>query len=209
VTQVDRLVARGMTLLAATPTTSLLFSGNLGTQLHLVDVAARDAFYETWGMATPVRASGLPYFIGVAARGPDGLEVAREELGWAFGIRWREPKVFVNDYTTQFENGDGKLFVSFAEDGPAHMKLIVGPAGSLWDPSSGPRLHHIGLWSADLRKEVERLVREGLRLDRHSPYSAYVFSPSSGTYLELVDITERDAFYRRWDLSPAPLRTIG
>ena len=69
-----------------------------------------------------------PYFqVGFVV--PD-LEAAMEELGAGLGVELVGPQ--------ERDLGDpGVLRIAFARTPPPYVELIQGPAGSLWDASSG------------------------------------------------------------------------
>ena len=135
-------------------------------------------------------------------RVPD-LDVAMEEMS-ALGIRWCEPQdreqaVWLPDAgeTTI------PLRFTYSMDGPQHAELLEGAPGSIWDGRDTPGVHHIGVWSDDVRGESDALVAAGwtLRLAQRPPdegYGAFTYvQPPSGLIVELVSSSIRPMF-ERW-----------
>jgi catechol 2,3-dioxygenase-like lactoylglutathione lyase family enzyme len=84
------------------------------------------------------------------------------------------------------------LKFTYSKQGPQHVELLEGPAGSIWDGREQPGLHHIGVWSDDVKGETDYLVSKGwtLRMAQQPPENGYgVFTyvqPPSGLIIELV-----------------------
>ena len=87
-------------------------------------------------------------------------------------------------------------------EGPIHIDLIEGRPGTVWE-TKGPRLHHFAYWTADLRGDIERLARDGWRLEMTKPDEAgrptlfaYLVR-DDGFRLELIDDAGRDDYADR------------
>ena len=84
------------------------------------------------------------------------------------------------------------LRFTYSAEGPQHVELLEGPPGSIWDGREQPGLHHVGLWSDDVRGETDALLAAGwtLRLAQQAPeagYGAFTYvQPPSGLLVELV-----------------------
>jgi hypothetical protein len=137
------------------------------------------------------------YQVGIIV--PD-LDPAMEELASALGVTWGTV------VTPEYANGP-KRFV-FSIEGPPHIELIEGRPGSPWDCSDGPRLDHIGLWTADIQAGKARLAAAGMPIDTDgadlgNPIFTYHDAPACGMRVELVDEARRAPFYASLN-RPAP-----
>jgi catechol 2,3-dioxygenase-like lactoylglutathione lyase family enzyme len=130
---------------------------------------------------------------------------AMEELGSSLGVEWCEvqerdqgcwlPGIGVTSLPLKF---------TYSRGGPQHIELLQGPAGSIWDGSVNPGLHHMGLWSDDVAAETEALVAAGWKLliAQRTPEDGYgVFTyvqPPSGLLVELVSSAAKPRFEQWW-----------
>jgi Glyoxalase/Bleomycin resistance protein/Dioxygenase superfamily len=85
------------------------------------------------------------------------LDAAMVELSDMLDVHWGKPLTR--------EVGESELRVVFSLDGPPHIELTRGPAGSPWDASDGPRLDHLGYWSDDLEADKRRLDAQDVTLE--------------------------------------------
>ena len=97
-----------------------------------------------------------------------------------------------------------QLALTYSVEGPVHLELLQGPAGSIWDGSDEPGAHHFGYWSDDVRADTEAMLADGytLELAASSPEEgygrfAYVRSPS-GYLVEPVSVGNKPRFERWW-----------
>jgi hypothetical protein len=70
------------------------------------------------------------------------IEASMAELGAALGVTFRAPE---RRHWPPYD-----LVLTMSQQGPPYIELIVGPPGSPWDASAGPRLHHIARFVDDL-----------------------------------------------------------
>jgi catechol 2,3-dioxygenase-like lactoylglutathione lyase family enzyme len=141
----------------------------------------------------------------VGVRVPD-LEAAMASLGPALGLTWaavveREQPV----WTPQDGAGSTPLRFTYSCEGPQHVELLQGAAGSVWDGDDRPGVHHMGIWVEDVARETERLIARGwtLELAQRSPEEGYgsmtyVRSPDGGFLLEPVTAAARPRFETWW-----------
>ncbi|CAN5398646.1 hypothetical protein BH23ACT3_BH23ACT3_17550 [soil metagenome] len=125
-------------------------------------------------------------------RVPD-LGTAMDELGATLGITWCEPQEREQAVWLPEEGATTiALRFTYSAEGPQHVELLDGAAGTIWDGRDQPGLHHVGLWSDDVAGDTESLLSAGwtLRLAQTSPADGYgVFTyvqPPSGLLVELV-----------------------
>ena len=125
-------------------------------------------------------------------RVPD-LDAAMDELGAALGITWCSPQTREQGVWLPDEGATTlPLRFTYSAEGPQHVELLEGPPSSIWDGREQPGLHHVGLWSDDVRGETDALLAAGwtLRLAQQAPeagYGAFTYvQPPSGLLVELV-----------------------
>jgi len=100
-------------------------------------------------------------------------------------VSWAEPAEVPNQQV--WTPAEGKLSVPlrfvYSTGGPVHVELVEGPAGSIWDCSQGPGIHHFGVWVNDISVQTQDL------LDRGATLLAAARPPTEGygnfTYLEV------------------------
>lgn len=114
------------------------------------------------------------------------IEVASEELSSSMGISWT-PVVHIPMKAWVPGEGyrDFDLDMSHSVEGPIHIELLHGPAGSVWDAGLGAGIHHIGVWVEDVTSTNQALVDAGwtVELAGQAPeegygYFTYIRSPS-------------------------------
>ena len=121
------------------------------------------------------------------------LEFAMDELGDSLGVTWCEPQQREQHVWTP-AGGEQIIDLKFtySAQGPQHIELLQGAAGSIWDGVARPGIHHVGVWSDDVRGQTEALVARGwtLAMSQASPekgYGAFTYvQPPSGLIVELV-----------------------
>lgn len=137
------------------------------------------------------------------------LEPAMAELSAGMGVTWasvqeREQRVWLP--------GQGMaalpLRFVYSAEGPQHLELLEGPAGTIWGSDGGTGVHHLGVWVDDIKAETERIIAAGwtLELAGAAPedgYGAftYVRSPA-GVLVEPVWSVLEPMFQRWWAGGP-------
>jgi hypothetical protein len=142
------------------------------------------------------------YHVGV--RVPD-LDAAMDELGKGLGISWAQIVERDQPVWTPSEGAYTiPLRFTYSCEGPQHVELLQGAAGSLWDGGDWPGVHHHGVWVDDVAAETERLLGLGWTLEMagkapEDGYGSmtYVRSPQ-GFLLEPVAAAVRPRFERWW-----------
>lgn len=134
----------------------------------------------------------------------EDLDSAMDRLGAILGVDWAE-RAHRKMRTRDPERGEveNDFWISYSTTGPPHVELIEGRPGTLFDTAPGPRLHHVGLWAADLAEESQRLVDLGLPVVGHGVDAEGVLTRFAyhqndfGPWIELVAPTTR-APWERW-----------
>jgi lactoylglutathione lyase len=145
------------------------------------------------------------FHLGV--RVPD-LDAAMDELGASLAITWSE--VRENPAQTLWTPTGGlqeiHLRYTYSAEGPQHIELLQGTAGSFWDGNDHPGAHHQGVWADDVGAETDRLVGLGWTLvgaqrDPGAGEGVGMFTylrPPSGLIIELVDRAVLPHFEQWW-----------
>jgi catechol 2,3-dioxygenase-like lactoylglutathione lyase family enzyme len=137
------------------------------------------------------------------------LESSMAALSAGLGLRWAQVVEREQDvWTPEAGAHQVPLRFTYSCDGPQHVELLQGSPGSVWDGTTSPGIHHVGVWVDDIAAEVERLVGVGWTLeaagrppeDGYGPM-AYVRAPD-GTLLEPVSSDVRPRFERWWAGGP-------
>jgi catechol 2,3-dioxygenase-like lactoylglutathione lyase family enzyme len=133
------------------------------------------------------------------------IEAAMAEVGAHAGVTWAS----VQDRPMSVwlpESGptELQLALTYSVEGPVHLELLQGPAGSIWDGHDAPGAHHFGYWSDDVGADTESMLADGwtLELAAVAPQDGYgrftyVRSPS-GYLVEPVSIASKPRFERWW-----------
>lgn len=142
----------------------------------------------------------VPFHIGIAT---DDLAASMEQLAASLGVSWTTP----GSGGGLFHSVDGgpqpQPVSCISREGPIHIDLIQGKPGTIWEAAGGPRLHHFAYWTDDLEGDIERLGKDGWRLELTKPGSdgkptvfAYLIR-DDGFRLELIDEAGRDNYTHR------------
>lgn len=144
----------------------------------------------------------------VGVRVPD-LHQAMDDIGRSLGVTWAERRENPAQalWTPQHGLQHLHLGYTYSAEGPQHIELLEGPAGSFWDGRHDSGAHHVGVWVDSVVDDTERLVAEGWTLvgaqrDPGDGNGFGVFSyvqPPSGLIVELVDRAALPHFQRWWD----------
>ena len=173
------------------------FTDANGCRVEILDDSRRQSFDE-WLAGGPGQIAGISH---TALAVPD-IETAMSFYGNALGLTWARPqqraisiRVAAGDLTTEIR-------FTYSRQGPPHLELIEGAAGTIWAPVNG--LHHIGLWSHQLEIDAARLQHRGMSLEvaglsrsGRQPSGFTYHRSAHGLRVELVDAAARPAF-ERW-----------
>lgn len=141
------------------------------------------------------------YHLGV--RVPDVLS-AMDEIGSSLGVQWCSVQ---NVEQTVWLPDSGSVTVpltfTYSNAGPLHIELLSGASGSIWDGSTNPGAHHVGVWSDDVAKDSRSLIESGWTLvmaqnDPDHGFGAFTYlRPPSGLIVELV-WSAIEPMFARW-----------
>lgn len=140
------------------------------------------------------------------------LDEAMAELGPKLNITWSE--VRENDqqvWTPARGLHTVPLRYTYSAEGPQHLELLEGAAGSVWDGREEPGVHHIGVWADDVAAEADAALADGwvcaashAAPDDGFGVFAYVVPPGSGIIVELVASAVQPMFDQWWADALAP-----
>ena len=99
-------------------------------------------------------------------RVPD-LDRAMAEMGGPLGVTWASVQHNPTQAVWTPERGLDHVPLSFVYscEGPQHVELLEGPAGTIWDGATDPGVHHVGL-DASAAHGADELAR-GLHQQAH------------------------------------------
>jgi lactoylglutathione lyase len=143
----------------------------------------------------------------VGVRVPD-LDAAMDEIGASMGVTWAERRENTAQSLWTPEAGLQEIHLkyTYSAEGPQHIELLEGPAGTFWDGTVSPGAHHVGVWADDVQAETDRLVSLGWTLigaqqDPGAGAGVGIFTylqPPSGLIVELVDSAVLSFFEQWW-----------
>jgi hypothetical protein len=88
------------------------------------------------------------FHIGILT--PD-INESMQELSRTMGVSWAS---MIDEMRLSWVPGTGRVEIpckiTYSVEGPVHLELIEGGAGSIWDGVASPGAHHFGVWSEDL-----------------------------------------------------------
>ena len=121
----------------------------------------------------------------------DDLDAALPKLSELFGYRWSD--VFEGRVQVWLPDGDREIPLRFVYSRTVpRIEVIQAIEGTVWVPSTGSGIHHLGYWSDDVEGDGARLetigyAREALgRVPNGAASWSYHGAPS-GFRVELVD----------------------
>jgi catechol 2,3-dioxygenase-like lactoylglutathione lyase family enzyme len=133
------------------------------------------------------------------------FDAALEDIGACAGVTWASVQDAPMHVWLPNEGHVAlPLKVTYSIEGPVHLEILQGPAGSIWDGHDAPGAHHFGYWSDDVRGDTEALLAKGwtLELAAASPdegYGRFTYVRSPSGYLaEPVASSNRPRFERWW-----------
>ena len=121
----------------------------------------------------------------------DDLDVALTNLSELFGYRWSD--AFEGRVLVRLPDGDREVLLRFVYSRTVpRIEVIQAIEGTVWVPSAGSGIHHLGYWSDDVEGDAAGLEKSGYVMEalgrvpnRAAPWS-YHRAPG-GVRVELVD----------------------
>jgi Glyoxalase/Bleomycin resistance protein/Dioxygenase superfamily len=141
----------------------------------------------------------VPFHIGIVT---NDIEASMPDLSAGLGVSWTTPTKPEGVVHTVDGAEQHRPLSCISRQGPIHIDLMQGDPGTVWD-ANGPRLHHFAYWTNDLRGDIDRLAKDGWRLEMTKPDAAgepTVFAylvDDNGFRLELIDDAGRDDYAAR------------
>jgi hypothetical protein len=142
---------------------------------------------------------GVYYHLGIAVR---DLEAAMADLGRSLGLHWTSIE--------GFRAPEGQVRFCYSREGPPHLELLEGPAGTVWDSTAGDHMHHVGYWSTDIAADRELLHGRGMPLELDGATLGRGFTyhhDDHGLRVELIDGRNRGAIEAWIGGAPLTLRS--
>ena len=122
----------------------------------------------------------------------DDLSSAKEELGAALGLTWRDGGAEVR-LTGATGVRTVQTAYALSTTGPHHVELVQSIPDTLWSVTAPGHAHHLGYWVDDVPSAAVELARLGSEQvasvamkDGRPPLCAY-HRLRSGLFLEIVD----------------------
>ena len=126
----------------------------------------------------------------VGVRVPD-IDVAMAELGTNMGVTWAERRENPAQtlWTPQLGLQQLHLKYTYSAEGPQHIELLEGPAGSFWDGRNDAGAHHLGVWVQSVAEETDQLVGYNMGADDYvtKPFSNKVLLQKIKVLLRRVE----------------------
>jgi Glyoxalase/Bleomycin resistance protein/Dioxygenase superfamily len=132
----------------------------------------------------------------------DDLDAALARFSELFGYRWSD--AFEGRVQVWLPDGDREIHLRFVYSRTVpRMEVIQAIDGTVWVPSAGSGIHHLGYWSDDVEGDATRLERSGFvvealgRVPNGAAQWSYHRAPD-GFRVELVDRALQPMLERFW-----------
>jgi hypothetical protein len=134
------------------------------------------------------------------------LREAMNHYGATMGVTWAAPRLL--DPLSLWRPGETieevRLEYVYSAEGPQHIELLCGSAGTYYDPATQHGFH-IGVWVDGVGEETEALITRGWTIlaagagprDGYGHFS-YLRPPSGGMVVELVEGSLAPSFEAWW-----------
>ncbi len=136
-----------------------------------------------------------------------GVIVADMNRGMAdiarrFGVEFPDPREA--NVRVRYRGVESQVAVKFAYSmqGPPYIELIEGVPGTVWEASTGSRIHHLGVFCNNIEDEIAKLESEGYTYEAASlgadgsMQGAQYINNDSLVRLELIRGETRDGFMK-------------
>jgi hypothetical protein len=132
----------------------------------------------------------------------DDLDAEMTKHSELFGYRWSD--AFEGRVQVGLPDGDREIQLRFVYSRTVpRIELIQSIEGTVWVPSAGSGIHHLGYWSDDVAGDAARLERAGYIMEAvgRTPSGAAQWSYHKapvGFRVELVDRALQPMLERFW-----------
>jgi hypothetical protein len=95
------------------------------------------------------------YHVGVVV---NDIESSIREVGDQLGVTFDAPQLLT--VTSGGPGGGGRpasVRLAYSHGEPPFLELLEASEDGVWTQAGGQRLHHVGVWTPDIKKEVGRL----------------------------------------------------
>ncbi len=136
-----------------------------------------------------------------------GIIVADMNRGMAdiarrFGVAFPDPREA--NVRVRYRGVESQVPVKFAYSmqGPPYIELIESVPGTVWEASSGSRIHHLGVFCDNIEDEIAKLESEGFTYEAASlgadgsMQGAQYINNETLVRLELIRGETRDGFMK-------------
>jgi len=134
------------------------------------------------------------------------LREGMDRYGASMGVTWAAPRVIeaMRLWRPSGEFEQLRLEYVYSAEGPQHIELLRGSAGSYYDPATEHGFH-VGVWVDDVGAETEGLLARGWAIraagagpeDGYGNFS-YLAPPNGGMVVELVSQALLPGFEAWW-----------
>ena len=132
----------------------------------------------------------------------DDLDAALTKFSETFGYLWSD--AFEGRVQVWLPDGDREILLRFVYSRSVpRIEVIQAIENTVWVPSAGSGIHHLGYWSDDVEGDAARLERSGFVVEAlgrvpngAAPWSYY--RAPGGIRIELVDRALQPLLERLW-----------
>ena len=140
------------------------------------------------------------FHIGVIV--PD-MSKGLEDIARRFGASFPDPRDAQVSIRYRGEVQSVPVKFAYSQQGPPYIEVIQAVPGTVWEATSGSRIHHLGVFCNNVEDEIGRLEAEGytyegasLGADGVSLAGAQYINNDSGIRLELLAGEMREGFIK-------------
>jgi quinol monooxygenase YgiN/catechol 2,3-dioxygenase-like lactoylglutathione lyase family enzyme len=164
----------------------------------LLQVLEEPPTVTTYREVVPVRSTPSPSFFHTGVVVPD-LEKAVARYSDVFGISFTEPAVFEVPRLEDPDPHPFRLTAVFSRTEAPYFELIQAEGSGIVAAEHGERILYYGVWESDMAGRIEKLSRQGIRIDARfradadsTPFALITApDPVLGARIEYVDTADR------------------
>ncbi|WP_327316574.1 VOC family protein [Streptomyces sp. NBC_01235] len=141
------------------------------------------------------------FHVGIVA---ENLAATTARLSQLFGLQWHDE--MGAPVEVELPGGTAVLdFVCVYSKSTPRIEIVRPVPGTLWEPTPGSGIHHLGYWSDDVAADTAELERHGYEVEAThrgpdgAPFFAFLRGGEvTGFRVELVSSAARPALERLW-----------